>query len=141
MRDSNIQIDSFGLDAIPNKVAGNAREAIALEHLKKQHPNATILRERYIRDASGKSVRDAFESRRRLDFVVIEDGKVKGVYEVTSPTADKIAQLEKEMNIRRKAKGGAHVKAPGRKGALYDISDIETQRLDVDLDTKTTMCH
>lgn len=58
-----------------------------------------------------------------------------------SPTADKTAQLEKEMNIRRKAKGGAHVKAPGRKGALYDISDIETQRLDVDLDTKTTMCH
>ena len=141
VRDSNIQIDSFGLDAIPNKVVGNAREAIALEHLKKQHPNATILRERYIRDASGKSVRDAFESRRRLDFVVIEDGKVKGVYEVTSPTADKTAQLEKEMNIRREAKGGAHVKAPGKKGALYDISNIETQRLDVDLDTKTTMCH
>ena len=101
VRDSNIQIDSFGLDAIPNKVAGNAREAIALEHLKKQHPNATILRERYIRDASGKSVRDAFESRRRLDFVVIEDGKVKGVYEVTSPTADKTAQMLKETDITR----------------------------------------
>ncbi|MBF1618154.1 MAG: RHS repeat-associated core domain-containing protein [Prevotella sp.] len=139
VRDSNIQIDSFGLDAIPNKVAGNAREAIALEHLKKQHPNATILRERYIRDASGKSVRDAFESRRRLDFVVIEDGKVKGVYEVTSPTADKTAQMLKETDIR--GNGGTHVKAPGRKGALYDISDIETQRLDVDLETKKVKCH
>ena len=139
--DTNYWVDTFGLDKIPNKVNGDAREAIALEHLKKQHPNATILKERYIRDASGKSVRDAFESRWRLDFVVIEDGKVKGIYEVTSPTADKTAQLEKEMNIRRKAKGGAHVKAPGRKGALYDISDIETQRLDVDLNTKTIMCH
>ena len=139
--DSNTEIDLFGLDAIPNKVAGNAREAIARTWLENKFPNAEILSERYIRDIKGKSVRDAFESRRRLDFVVIEDGKVKGVYEVTSPTADKTAQLEKEMNIRRKAKGGAHVKAPGRKGALYDISDIETQRLDVDLDTKTTMCH
>lgn len=45
----------------------------------------------------------------------------------------------KETDIRNN--GGTHVKAPGRKGALYDISDIETQRLDVDLDTKTTMCH
>ena len=45
------------------------------------------------------------------------------------------------MNIRRKAKGGAHVKAPERKGALYDISDIETQRLDVDLETKKVKCH
>ena len=139
--DTNYWVDTFGLDKIPNKVNGDAREAIALEHLKKQHPNATILKERYIRDASGKRVRDAFESRRRLDFVVIGDGKVKGIYEVTSPTADKTAQLEKEMNIRRKSKGGAHVKAPGRKGALYDISDIETQRLDVDLNTKTIMCH
>ena len=86
-----------------------------------------------------KSVRDAFESRRRLDFVVIEDGKVKGVYEVTSPTADKTAQMLKETDIR--GNGGTHVKAPGRKGALYDISDIETQRLDVDLETKKVKCH
>ena len=33
-------------------------------------------------DIKGKSVRDTFGSRRRLDFVVVEDGKVKGVYEV-----------------------------------------------------------
>ncbi len=83
----------------------------------------------------------SFGARRRLDFVVVEDGKVKGVYEVTSPTADKTAQLEKEMNIRGKAEGGAHVKAPGRKGALYNIYDIETQRLDVDLNSKTIMYH
>ena len=62
----------------------------------------------------------SFGARRRLDFVVVEDGKVKGVYEVTSPTADKTAQLEKEMNIRGKAEGGAHVKAQEGK-VLYMI--------------------
>ena len=137
--DTNYWVDTFGLDKIPNKVNGDAREAIALEHLKKQHPNATILKERYIRDASGKSVRDAFESRRRLDFVVIEDGKEKGVYEVTSPTADKTAQDLKEERIRNK--GGTRIKEPGRKGALYDISKVKTTRLDVDLETKTIICH
>ena len=138
--DTNYWVDTFGLDKIPNKVNGDAREAIALEHLKKQHPNATILKERYIRDVSGKSVRDVItNSRRRVDFVVIENGKVTGVYEVTSPTADKTAQMLKETEIR--GNGGTRVKAPGRKGALYDISDIETQRLDVDLETKKVKCH
>ena len=137
VHDTNNWIDPLGLEAIANKVAGDAREAIARTWLESKFPNAEILSERYIRDIKGKSVRDTFGSRRRLDFVVVEDGKVKGVYEVTSPTADKTAQLEKEMNIRGKAEGGAHVKAPGRKVALYDISDIETQRLDVDLNSKT----
>ena len=101
--DTNYWVDTFGLDKIPNKVNGDAREAIALEHLKKQHPNATILKERYIRDVSGKSVRDVItNSRRRVDFVVIENGKVTGVYEVTSPTADKTAQDLKEERIRNK---------------------------------------
>ncbi|MFK8280617.1 RHS repeat domain-containing protein [Capnocytophaga canimorsus] len=139
--DSNTEVDVFGLEIIPNKVAGNAREAIAKTWLKNKFPNAEILKERYIRDIKGKSVRDAFGSRRRLDFIVIEDGKVKGIFEVTSPTADKRTQLEKEMNIRGKAEGGAHIKAPGRKGALYDISNIETQRLDVDLETKKVKYH
>ncbi|WP_455749961.1 RHS repeat domain-containing protein [Porphyromonas gulae] len=137
--DSNTEIDPFGLDAIPNKVAGNAREAIARTWLENKFPNAEILSERYIRDINGKSVRDISGSRRRLDFVVVEDGKVKGIFEVTSPTADKTAQMLKEADIR--GNGGTRVKAPGRKGALYDISDIETQRLDVDLETKKVKCH
>ncbi|KGL56398.1 hypothetical protein HQ50_02045 [Porphyromonas sp. COT-052 OH4946] len=137
--DSNTEIDPFGLDAIPNKVAGNAREAIARTWLENKFPNAEILSERYIRDINGKSVRDISGSRRRLDFVVVEDGKVKGIFEVTSPTADKTAQMLKEADIR--GNGGTRVKAPGRKGALYDISDIETQRLDVDLETKNVKCH
>lgn len=74
-----------------------------------------------------------------MDFVVIENGKVTGVYEVTSPTADKTAQMLKETEIR--GNGGTRVKAPGRKGALYDISKVKTTRLDVDLETKTIICH
>lgn len=52
---------------------------------------------------------------------------------------DKRTQMLKETDIR--SNDGTHVKAPGRKGALYDISDIETQRLDVDLETKKVKCH
>ena len=81
----------------------------------------------------------SFGARRRLDFVVVEDGKVKGVYEVTSPTADKTAQMVKEADIRRN--GGTHVKEAGKNGALYDISKVETERLDVDLETKKVSYH
>jgi RHS repeat-associated protein len=56
--DSNTWVDIWGLASIKHKIDGNAREAIALEHLKQQHPNATILKERYIRDIDGKSVKN-----------------------------------------------------------------------------------
>ncbi|MGF7110150.1 RHS repeat-associated core domain-containing protein [Treponema pedis] len=52
--DSNTQIDPLELGAIPNKVAGNAREAIARTWLENKFPNAEILSERYIRDINGK---------------------------------------------------------------------------------------
>ena len=70
---------------------------------KKKYPNAQILSERYIRDSSGVSVKDSFGSRRRLDFVVVEDGKVRGIFEVTSPTADKTLQIRKEQYILNSA--------------------------------------
>ena len=139
VHDTNNWIDPLGLEAIANKVAGDAREAIAKTWLENKFPNAKILSERYIRDIKGKSVKDTFGSRRRLDFVVVEDGKVKGVYEVTSPTADKTAQMVKEADIR--SNGGTHVKEPGKNGALYDISKVETERLDVDLETKKVSYH
>lgn len=31
----------------------------------------------------------------KIDFVVVEDGKVKGIFEVTSPTTDKRTQMLK----------------------------------------------
>jgi RHS repeat-associated protein len=139
VHDPNSWVDVFGLEKIKNKVDGDAREAIARDWIKERHPNAEILSERYIRDVDGISVRDANQSRRRLDFVAVENGKVIGVYEVTSPTAKKTEQVLKEAEIR--GNRGTHVKAPGRKGALYDISGVETRRLDVDLETKKVKCH
>lgn len=128
-----------GVELIPNKVAGNAREALAKRWLQKKYPNAQILSERYIRDSSGVSVKDSFGSRRRLDFVVVEDGKVRGIFEVTSPTADKTLQIRKEQYIRNN--GGTHIKAPGRNGMLYDISDVDIQRLDIDLESHKVSSH
>jgi RHS repeat-associated protein len=136
--DSNSQIDPFGLDLIPNKAAGMQREELAKEWLQKKYPNAEIYSERYIRDSDGKSVKDINGSRRRVDFVVVEDGKVKGMYEVTSPTAKKTDQMLKEADIR--ANGGTHIKAPGRKGKLHNISKIKTKRIDVDLETNKIKC-
>ena len=137
--DPNLWVDVFGLEIIPNKAAGLKREGIGKEWIQKKHPNATIYSERYIRDVDGKSVKDSNSSRRRLDFVAVEDGKVVGIYEVTSPTANKTSQVLKEAEIR--ANGGDYIKEPGRKGKLYDISDVETKRLDVDLNTLEVTCH
>jgi len=142
VKDVNSWIDSFGLAPIKNKVDGNAREVIARDWLQQRHPNAEILSERYLRDIDGKSVRDidiAGGSRRRLDFVVIENGKVVGVYEVTSKTARKTAQIEKERII--KGRGGTYIKESGRKGKLYNIFGVETTRLNVDLNTKKVSCN
>ena len=139
VHDVNAWVDPWGLELIPNKVAGNAREALAKRWLQKKYPNAQILSERYIRDSSGVSVKDSFGSRRRLDLVVVEDGKVRGIFEVTSPTANKTLQMRKEQYIRNN--GGTHIKAPGRNGILYDISDVDTQRLDVDLESHKVSPH
>ena len=139
VNDINLCLDLFGLVITPNKAAGLKREAIARAWLQEKYPNATIFSERYIRDEDGVSVRDLSNSRRRLDFVVVENNKVIGIYEVTSPTADKRSQMIKEEYIR--ANKGTHIKAPGRKGALYDISNIKTHRIDVDLEMGTIKCH
>lgn len=81
---------------------------------------------------------DVTGSRRRVDFVVIKDGQVIGVYEVTSPTADKSDQEAKERRIRNK--GGTNIKEPGKNGKLYSIADVGTTRLNVDLLTETISC-
>ena len=47
--------------------------------------------------------------------------------------------MVKEADIRRN--GGTHVKESGKNSALYDISKVETERLDVDLETKKVSYH
>ncbi|MBB6366709.1 RHS repeat-associated protein [Xanthomonas sacchari] len=107
-------IDPWGWACIPNKVAGTAREARVGAKLDGKFGASNVLRERYLRDANGKIVRDPVTGEaRRVDFVVKgPDGKGTAV-EVTSRTADKRAQTLKEARIR--SQGGTYVREPGSK--------------------------
>ena len=60
---------------------------------------------------------------RRIDFVVIENGKVIDSVEVTSMRANKLSQQAKEDNIRQN--GGTFIKDRAT-GKLLDISNIKT---------------
>ncbi|WP_083727795.1 RHS repeat domain-containing protein [[Flexibacter] sp. ATCC 35208] len=112
--------------AIKNKVDGTAREEAEFESLVEQNPDAQIWRERYLRDANGKIVKDPVTGTgRRIDFSVVMKDKVSNLVEVTSLTADKTLQTQKEGRIR--AVGGTYIKAPGKKGILYPVQDIVTQ--------------
>ena len=113
-------------NAVQNKKDGIAREEAEYESLREQHPDAQIWRERYLRDANGKIVKDPdTKTGRRIDFSVMKDGIVSNLVEVTSLTAPKSKQYEKEMRIR--AAGGTYIRAPGKKGLLYSVQDILTQ--------------
>ena len=84
-----------------NRIAGAAREKKALELLRKEHPNADILSQRSLRDSQGSRLIDLLTGKgRRLDFVVVENGKVVKLVEVTSLSASKTAQLAKTARIR-----------------------------------------
>ena len=101
-------IDPLGLARIENAVEGDLRHQEFNARIREKYPDATIQCECYLRDASGKSVKDPISAeRRRVDTVVIEDGKAQ-TFEVTSPTADKTKQLRKETKIR--AEGGAFIR-------------------------------
>ena len=101
-------VDPLGLARIKNAVEGDRRHQEFNAKIKEKYPDATIQCECYLRDASGKSVKDPVTSeRRRVDTVVIKDGKAQ-TFEVTSPTADKTKQLRKETKIR--AEGGAFIR-------------------------------
>ena len=91
-------------DPIQNKADGLAREQEVNEELKEQYPpeqGYEILSEVYLRDKDGNIVKDPVTGKaRRIDFVVIKDGKVVDSIEVTSKTADKTEQTAKENRIR-----------------------------------------
>ena len=101
-------VDPLGLARIKNAVEGDRRHQEFNAKIKEKYPDATIQCECYLRDASGKSVKDPVTSeRRRVDTVVIKDGKAQ-TFEVTSPTADKTKQLRKETKNR--AECGAFIR-------------------------------
>ncbi len=81
---------------------GARRERATQADLEQEHPQASVQRERLLRDAAGKKVRDPLtETGRRVDHVVIEQGEVTRSVETTSPTADKAAQIAKEQRVRQ----------------------------------------
>ncbi len=115
-------------EPIKNKQDGLRREKEVEEELKKQYPEEEgyeILSEVYLRDKDGKIVKDPITGEaRRIDFVILKDGKVVASIEVTSKTADKTDQTAKENRIREN--GGNYIKDSD--GNLIEIpNSIQTR--------------
>jgi RHS repeat-associated protein len=101
--DPIFDFDFLGLGISENQAEGAAREEKREKELKKMYPNGDVQREQYLRDKDGKRLKDnkrfTGESR-RVDMVVIKDGKIVHIEEVTSKTADKTRQERKTKRIR-----------------------------------------
>ena len=113
---------------IKNKQDGLEREKKVEEELKEKYPEEEgyeVISEAYLRDENGNIVKDPVTGEaRRIDFVVVKDGKVVDSVEVTSKTADKTEQSAKEQRIREN--GGNYIKDSN--GNLVGMpSDITTK--------------
>jgi len=108
-------------EAIKNKMDGLAREKEVFEELNSKYPpekGYQIVSEVYLRDKDGNIVKDTVTGEaRRVDFMVVKDGKVIDSIEVTSKTADKSEQLAKEERIRDN--GGNYIR--DNNGNLVEI--------------------
>lgn len=114
-------LDNFQEGILPNKEEGLRREAEVEEELEKKYSESEgceIVSEAYLRDSEGKIVRDPETGEaRRIDFVVVKDGKVVDSIEVTSETADKTGQTAKEERIREA--GGNYIRTSDGSLAKY----------------------
>lgn len=113
---------------IENKAEGCRREKEVEKELREKYPENKgykIESETYLRDKDGNIVKDDKTGEaRRIDFVVIKDGKVVDSVEVTSKTADKTEQSAKEDRIREN--GGNYIKDSN--GDLIEIpKDVHTR--------------
>lgn len=111
-----------------NKLDGLARETEVEIELEEKYPEEegySIEAEVYLRDKDGNIVKDPLTGEaRRIDFVVVKDGKVVDSIEVTSKTADKTEQTAKENRIREN--GGNYIK--DKDGNLIEIpADVQTR--------------
>ncbi|MBK6496874.1 MAG: RHS repeat-associated core domain-containing protein [Saprospiraceae bacterium] len=108
-----------------NRISGAAREASEVENLQKMYPDAQIQNQRYLRTSDGKIAKDPLtDTGRRIDHVVVKDGKAIDAVETTSLNANKKSQIEKENRIRES--GGYFVRNKGTRD-LIDISNIMTR--------------
>lgn len=113
---------------VRNKLEGCRRENEVAEELEKKYPEKEgyqVLRERELCDRDGNPVIDEETGqKRRIDFVVVKDGKVVDMVEVTSKTAPKREQLAKEYRIRDN--GGNYIR--DYEGNVYRVPDnVETR--------------
>ena len=90
---------------------------------------ASVQRELDLRDAEGNIVKDPITGEgRRLDHVVIKDGKALAVVESTSEGSSKSSQESKEMRIR--GAGGTFVRDRNT-GKLISISGVPARTMRV----------
>ena len=119
-------------ESIPNSkyskiLCFNERDCDNLEKKYPKEEGYKVQEEQYLRDKDGNIVKDEKTGEaRRIDFVVIKDGKVVKSVEVTSRKAPKQAQSSKEGRIRDQ--GGNYVKdketgeiVPFEKGVKTEI--------------------
>lgn len=98
-----------------NKRDGAKREQATEDELKNQYPDASVQREQYLRDKDGNILKDPLTGEaRRVDHVVIKDGKVIDMVETTSKSADKAAQIAKENRILDAGGGYVRDRATGQ---------------------------
>lgn len=109
-----------------NQHEGARRESETLAELQARYPGANIQQQVYLRTGNGRrAIDEGFtDEGRRLDFVVVQDGRVVDVLETTSPTARKGGQFEKEQRIR--ANGGTFVR-DRQADCLLDVCNVSTQ--------------
>lgn len=108
-----------------NQIAGANRQAVVQSELASRHPGATIQNEVYLRMADGRRAIDPLTGRaRRIDSVVIQNGRVVDSVEVTSLTARKTEQIRREIRIRNN--GGTFIRDRSS-GQLIDMSGTPTR--------------
>lgn len=87
-----------------NRESGALRQDRAIEDIQKEFPESEGYRhhqETYLRNEQGDIVKDELTGEaRRVDLMVEKDGKIFKSVEVTSETAPKVLQLEKEDRIK-----------------------------------------
>ena len=124
IRSTNNESSKKFWQIIQNFRIGKARENRVQKRLEAAFPNATIQREVYLRDASGKIARISGSAARRIDHAVIENGKVQFLIETTGRRVRKGAQIAREQLIRR---SGGHYILDRQTGQLIDISSVATR--------------
>jgi hypothetical protein len=108
-----------------NQLAGASREALVRAELSATYPGAAVQNEVYLRLPTGARALDPLTgTARRIDSVVVQGGRVVDSVEVTSMTANKAAQIAREMRIRQS--GGVFVRDRSS-GNLLEIGQVPTR--------------